>query len=133
MKIARSLLDQMIDHARRDAPAECCGVVGVRDGVATEVFPTENIAAESLKPLKFEMGIDLFHALEAMDEAGAELGAIYHSHTRTAPYPSQTDQNWSEQYPDAEWIIIGVAGDEPEVRTYRVTKSSVEEVTLEVE
>lgn len=133
MKIARSLLDQMIDHARCDAPAECCGAVGVRDGVATRVYPVENIAPDSLKPLKFEMGIDLFHALEDMEEQGAELGAIYHSHTRTAPYPSQTDQNWSEQYPDAEWIIIGTASDVPEVRTYRVTKSSVEEVELEIQ
>src|SRR4051794_10228294 len=109
MKIARPLLDQMIAHALRDAPAECCGAVGVKAGVATKVYELENVATDRLKPLKFEMGVDLFHALTDMEDEGAELGAIYHSHTRTDPYPSQTDQNWSEQYPDAEWIIIGTA------------------------
>lgn len=130
MKISQALLDQMIAHAQRDAPDECCGAVGVKDGVATKVYELENLAHS---PLKFELGIDLFHALEDIEESGAELGAIYHSHTRTAPYPSQTDQNWSEQYPGAEWIIVGVADGAVEVKSYLVTRSSVEEVPVEVQ
>ncbi len=131
MRIAQDLLDQMIDHARRDAPNECCGVVGVRDGRATRVLPVRNEAAS---PLKFEMGIELFYALDAIDEAGEELGAIYHSHTRTAPYPSQTDINWSDQYPGAEWVIVGLdrAG-EALVRSYRIEGGAVTEVPVEVE
>ena len=130
MRIARDLLDQMIDHARRDAPDECCGVVGARDGTATRVLPVKNEAAS---PLKFEMGIELFYALEAIDEAGEELGAIYHSHTRTFPYPSQTDINWSGQYPGVEWVIVGLEGGEALVRSYRIDAGgTVEEVPVEV-
>jgi proteasome lid subunit RPN8/RPN11 len=130
MKIAQDLLDQIIDHARRDAPNECCGVVGVRGGRATRVLPVKNEAAS---PLKFTMGIDLFYALEAIDEAGEELGAIYHSHTRTFPYPSQTDINWSDQYPGAEWIIVGLENGDALVRSYRIEGGRVEEVAVEVE
>ena len=130
MRIARDLLDQMIDHARRDAPDECCGVVGVRDGAATRVLPVKNEAAS---PLKFEMGIELFYALESIDEAGEELGAIYHSHTRTFPYPSQTDINWSGQYPGVEWVIVGLEGGEALVRSYVIDAGgTVEEVPVEV-
>ena len=130
MRIARDLLDQMIDHARRDAPDECCGVVGVRDGRATRVLPVKNEAAS---PLKFEMGIELFYALESIDEAGEELGAIYHSHTRTFPYPSQTDINWSGQYPGVEWVIVGLEGGEALVRSYVIDAGgTVEEVPVEV-
>ena len=129
MKIAQDLLDQMIDHARRDAPNECCGVVGVRDGVATRVIAVKNEAAS---PLKFEMGIELFYALESIDEAGEELGAIYHSHTRTFPYPSETDKNWSDQYPGAEWIIVGLEHDEALVRSYLIDQGKVEEVEVQV-
>ncbi len=130
MRIARDLLDQIVEHAVRDLPNECCGAVATVDGRVTKVFPLKNMAAS---PYRFEIGIDMFGVLEEIEESGAELGAIYHSHPRTEAEPSLTDMAWSEQYPDAEWIIVGVAGDEPEVRTYRVTKSSVEEVTLEVE
>ena len=131
MRIARDLLDQMIDHARRDAPDECCGVVGVRDGTATRVLPVKNEAAS---PLKFEMGIELFYALESIDEAGEELGAIYHSHTRTFPYPSQTDINWSGQYPGVEWIIVGLKDGDALVRSYRIdAQGAVEEVPVEVQ
>ena len=130
MRIAQDLLDEMIAHARRDAPNECCGVVGVRDGRATRVLPVRNEAAS---PLRFEMGIELFYALDEIDEAGEELGAIYHSHTRTFPFPSQTDINWSEQYPGAEWLIVGLAdGEEALVRSYLISGGQVREVPVEV-
>ena len=130
MKISRALLDDIIDHARRDLPNECCGAVAVVDGAATKVYRCRNEAAH---PYKFEMGVDLANALFDMEDAGAELGAIYHSHVRTEPYPSQTDMNWSEQYPGIEWVIVGLATEEPVVRSYHVTRAGVEEVALEVE
>ena len=129
MKIAQELLDQIIDHARADLPNECCGAVGIRDGVASKVYPCKNEAAS---PMKFEMGIDLYHAQADMEDNGAELGAIYHSHPRTEAYPSQTDMNWSDQYPGVEWIIVSLGGEEPVVRSFRVTKQSVDEVPVEV-
>jgi proteasome lid subunit RPN8/RPN11 len=130
VKISRALIDEMVAHARDEAPNECCGAIGVSDGTATKVYRCTNEAAS---PLKFEMGIDLAKAIFDMEDSGAELGGIYHSHVRTAPYPSQTDQNWSEQYPGVEWVIVGLGTEEPEVRSYLVTRASVEEVALEVE
>ena len=44
----------------------------------------------------------------AIEDAGLDLGAIYHSHTRSAPLPSQTDINLAF-YPDALYVIVGVA------------------------
>ena len=130
MKIGRALLDDIIDHARQDLPNECCGAVAVVDGTATKVYRCKNEAAH---PYKFEMGIDLARAIFDMEDNGAELGAIYHSHVRTEPYPSQTDMNWSAQYPGIEWVIVGLGTEEPTVRSYKVTPASVEEVALEVE
>ncbi len=129
--IARPLLDEIVAHAVRDAPNECCGVVAVRDGTATAVHATENLAAS---PLRFEVdGPALFGLLEAIEDAGGELGAIYHSHTRSPPYPSQTDVNFSAGWPGVEWIIVGVAGGaEPEVRSYRIDDGEISDVPIEV-
>ena len=67
----------------------------------------------------------------AIEDAGHDLGAIYHSHTRSAPEPSQTDINLAF-YPDALYLIVGVAGPEAEVRAWRIVGREVSEVELEV-
>ena|SRR3712207_3686794 len=130
MKIARPLLDEIIDHARRDAPNECCGVIATRNGAADAVRATRNVVAS---PLRFEIdGLELYKLIDEFEDAGAELAAVYHSHVRTDPYPSQTDINFAERWPGLEWLIVGLGGDEPSVRSYRIDGGRVEEVGVEV-
>jgi [CysO sulfur-carrier protein]-S-L-cysteine hydrolase len=131
--ISRSLLDELISHAREEAPNECCGVVAVEAGPsarAAAVHRTVNIAAS---PLRFEVdGRQLLQTIEEIEDAGSELGAIYHSHTRTAPFPSQTDINFAVNWPGVEWIIVGLAsGEPPEVRSYLIDGDEVREVAVE--
>jgi proteasome lid subunit RPN8/RPN11 len=89
-----------------------------------------NIAAS---PLRFEVdGRELLRAIEAIERDGYELGGIYHSHTRTEPYPSQTDISFAANWPGLEWIIVGLAdGEPPPVRSYLITGGAVEEVEIE--
>ena len=129
MKIPQDLLARIVDHARADAPNECCGVVSVRDGVAVGVHPLVNVAAS---PLKFDVGYDLAGVWDDIERAGNTLGAIYHSHVRSEPYPSQTDINWSKpNWEDVEWIIVGLDGDEATVRSYLIEDGGVREVEVE--
>src|SRR5215204_1021244 len=48
MRIARSMLDQMVAQARDEAPNECCGIVGSRDGRAVTLFKARNARASPL-------------------------------------------------------------------------------------
>lgn len=123
------MLDLIVEHAQRDAPNECCGLVSSRDGEAVGVHPAENLAAS---PLRFEVdGPVLFRMLDEIEDGGAELGAIYHSHTRSEPYPSQTDVNFSGGWPGVEWIIVGLSKTaEPVVRSYLIDAGEVREVEL---
>ena len=99
MRIAQSLIDEMVAHAREDLPNECCGLVGGVDGAASVVIPVENSAAS---PLRFEMDPQgQYDALKAIEGGGGEMLAIYHSHTKSAAYPSQTDVNQAVNWPDA--------------------------------
>jgi [CysO sulfur-carrier protein]-S-L-cysteine hydrolase len=130
MLIAPDQVDQIITHALRDAPNECCGVVASRGGRALSVHETRNVAAS---PLRFEVdGMELHQLLTSIEDAGGEIGAIYHSHTRSAPYPSQTDVNFAGGWPGVEWIIVGLADGEPSVRSYRIDDGLITEVELEV-
>jgi proteasome lid subunit RPN8/RPN11 len=132
LRIAQALLDRIVDHARRDFPAECCGLVAVRDGAATEVQEAENLAAS---PFRFEVdGLDLARRLDAIEDRGDALGGIYHSHTRSEPYPSQTDVNFAAGWPGVEWLIVGLRSDaDPEVRSYRIDAGRIAEVELVVD
>lgn len=130
MRIPRSLLDEIVAHARADLPNECCGMVGGRDGVATTVYPTRN-AFES--PLRFDVHPqDLFRVTEReIPDAGEELVAIYHSHPASDAYPSQTDINLAEGWPDPIWLICSLEEQgNPVVRGFRIRDGSAEEVEL---
>jgi proteasome lid subunit RPN8/RPN11 len=134
MRIGRELYEQIVEHARAEAPNECCGVVATNgDGSARRVYPATNKFAS---PLRFEIDEhDLIRIWRAIDADDLELGAIYHSHTRTPPEPSQTDVNGAAQWPGALWVIVGLAaGDgEPDVRTWAIEDGRVTQVELIVE
>ena len=129
MRIARELYQQIVRQAEAEAPTECCGMIASRGGEALAVHPAVNQAAS---PLRYEIdGVEQYQIQMAIEDAGQDLGAIYHSHTRSAPYPSQTDINLAF-YPDALYIIVGVAASEPEVRAYTIRDGQVVEADLTV-
>ena len=105
-------------------------MIAARDGEAVAVHRTRNAVAS---PLRYEVDPrDQIRVLDAIDEAGLELGAIYHSHTRSAPIPSPTDVNLAKWWPEPLWVIVGVKDPEPDVRAYRIADGRVEEAPLEV-
>jgi proteasome lid subunit RPN8/RPN11 len=132
MRIARSLIDEMVAHAREDLPNECCGMVGGRGGEATSVIRVENSAAS---PLRFEMDPQgQYDALKAIEDGGDELLAIYHSHTKSAAYPSQTDVNQAVNWPDAVYVIVSLEDPEkPDVKAYWLKDLKIADAELLVE
>jgi proteasome lid subunit RPN8/RPN11 len=135
MDISPELLEQILAHAREEAPAECCGVVAVapaRDGEPARAVRVQRAVNKAASALRFEIdGLEVHKLLDSIEGDGFELGSIYHSHTRTAPYPSQTDINFAVNWPGVEWIIVGLANpDLPEIRSYLIEKGTVHEVEI---
>ena len=137
MRIAREHLDAIVAHARDGAPNECCGMIAARDGAAVRVYRAANAAAS---PRRYEVDPhDQLRIQQEIERDGLDLGAIYHSHTRSEPYPSQTDINLAltpdgrhELWPGAVYVIVGIAGSQPEVRAYTISAGGrVGEVALE--
>lgn len=130
MKITQPQIDEMIQHARDELPNECCGVIGSRDGVVETVYRAVNGAAS---PLRYELeSRDLLRIFNAIDERDQQVGAIFHSHTRSAAYPSQTDINLA-LYPDALYVIVSLANaDAPDVKAFSIVDRKVAELQLKV-
>jgi len=132
MIIAAELLEQVVAHARLEAPNECCGLVALEAGRAISVYELENLAAS---PLRFEVdGAKLAPLLFEIEEAGQQA-AIYHSHTHSEPYPSQTDVNFARWWPGCEWLIIGLENDgQPLARSFMISADgAIEELEVEID
>ena len=130
MKISQQLIDEMVAHAREGLPNECCGMVGGRDGAATKVVRVANAAAS---PLRYEMDPQgQFDALKEI-EADGELVAIYHSHTKSAAYPSQTDVNQAQNWPEPIYVIVSLADAEsPDVQAFHLADLKISGAELEI-
>jgi proteasome lid subunit RPN8/RPN11 len=133
VRIARSLLDEIVAQARAEAPNECCGIVGSRDGEAVRLFKARNARAS---PLAYDIdGHDLQRIYDEIDRDELQVGIIYHSHTRSDPVPSQTDINLASPFlPDAVYLIVGVKDPErDDLRAWHIRDGQYAETPLEVD
>jgi proteasome lid subunit RPN8/RPN11 len=129
MRIAQKLIDEMVAHARENLPNECCGMVGGSGEEASVVVPVVNSAAS---PLRFEMDPQgQYNALKAIEDDGDEMLAIYHSHTKSPAYPSQTDVNQAVAWPDQVYVIVSLADpDAPDVKAYLLKDLRIADVEI---
>jgi proteasome lid subunit RPN8/RPN11 len=132
MRISQTLIDEMVAHAREDLPNECCGMIGGSGGVATAVIRVANSAAS---PLRYEMDPQAqYNALKAIEDGDDELLGIYHSHTKSAAYPSQTDVNQAVAWPEQIYVIVSLADEEaPDVKAYLLKDLRIADVEIDVQ
>ena len=131
MRIAQQLVEEIVAHAREDLPNECCGMVGGVDGEARTVYRAENAEAS---PLRYSIDSqEQFRLMREIEAAGEELAAIYHSHTKSAAYPSQTDVNLAG-WPEAVYLIVSLADPEaPDLKGFWIRDGEISEAELVVE
>ena len=104
------MVDQVLAHARRDHPDECCGVIAGRGGAATRVFEMEN-AERSPTGFTFDSA-EWLRVYREVDDADEEMLVVYHSHTMTEAYPSRTDISKAGE-PTAHYLLVSTR--DPEV------------------
>ena len=127
MVISPADRDELLAHARDDAPNECCGYARARDGRVEELFRAENLRKS---PYGYEIDPRSLLAANELDAEGFEV-VIYHSHPKSAAEPSQTDINLAH-YPHWRYVIVSLT-DEPAVRAWRIADGRVEEEDVSVE
>jgi proteasome lid subunit RPN8/RPN11 len=136
LTLSRSLAALLIAHARAELPNEACGLLSgtARDGiVATTYHPARNAEAS---PLRYTVHPDdLVRITFAIDDAGADLVAIFHSHTRSPAVPSPTDLR-AAMYPDAVYLLASLsdpsATPDAALRAWRIRAGDASEVRLSI-
>lgn len=124
------LYKEILDQGLREFPNECCGLIAAEAGVPVQVFPMANADAS---PATYRLdGKEQLRVFDELDERGWDLWAIYHSHTHSEAYPSETDVRLAF-YPDARYILLSLAERErPVIRSFFIRDGQVteEELTL---
>lgn len=116
--------DQLVTHARSDVPYEVCGLLGLHPDGRIDHFPIDN-ADRSMTTYTMEAR-QLLRAMREIEDAELDL-VIYHSHTHTRAYPSQTDIRLAA-YPEATYLIVTLQDrDHPDMRAFRILDGVVTE------
>lgn len=127
--LEQSYLDEMIAHAKEDAPNECCGIIAGADGRAQKLYRAINAEAS---PYRYSVEAkDLLRIYHDADANDWEFLVIYHSHTHTEAYPSPTDVRLAG-WPDAYYVLVSLMEEEPAVRAFRIVDAVITEEPIEV-
>ena len=124
------LYKEIVEQGLREFPNECCGVIAAAAGVPVKVFPMRNADAS---PVTYRLdGKEQFRVFGEIDDRGWELWAIYHSHTHSEAYPSETDIRLAF-YPDARYILLSLENrEDPVMRSFHITDGEVTEEELTI-
>jgi proteasome lid subunit RPN8/RPN11 len=128
LELPKSFIEEMVAHAREEAPNECCGIIAAKDGRAVKLFRARNAEAS---PYRYSVDPkDLFRIYRECEENGWEFLAIYHSHTASEAYPSPTDVRLAF-WPEAYYILVSLQdAANPVVRAFRILDGAVSEEEL---
>jgi proteasome lid subunit RPN8/RPN11 len=132
VELSAEMVQALIDHARAEYPNEMCGVI-VGDRAAADggkPLRWEATRNRAASPLRYEIHPDdLLRLTIETEDAGHEFWAIAHSHTHSPARPSPTDVGLAF-YPDAIYLLVSLADNEPAVATWRIVGGEIHPIEL---
>lgn len=131
IRIPKSIVDDIIVHAKEEHPKECCGILGGKDNEVSTSYRMTN--TDNSSTTYFMEPREQFKVMKELRTKGLEITAIYHSHPHTTCYPSGTDVKLA-YYPDSFYVIISLADmEKPEVRAFKIKDEKITEEKILIE
>ncbi len=131
LRLTEAQYRTIVGHCYDGLPDEACGLLagpvdGAHEpiGTVTAVYPSRNADA-SARTYTVDSR-DLLRAMRDAESRGEEIVGVWHSHTHTDAYPSETDV---KQAPDPVWVyvIVSLRDGEPMLRAYRIRDGAIAE------
>ncbi len=126
MEIPAEIRDAMVQHALEEDPNECCGILAGAGGIVLQHYRITNTEKS---PYRYSMdGRELNQVLRELDDNGWEMQVIYHSHTHSPAYPSDTDVRLAANWPDPYYLLVSLMDKQsPDVRLFTIWDGAVSE------
>lgn len=128
MEINQTIRDAIVRHALDEDPNECCGLVSIKDEQLIAHYRMTNVEHS---PYRYSMdGKELLIRNREIEDAGCEIGIIYHSHTHSPAYPSDTDIRLAT-WPNARYLLVSLIDkDNPDLRIFSIVDGEVTEESI---
>ena len=123
--VRASVLGDIIAHARRAAPDECCGLLIGTSGRIELAHAARNLRRSPTRYLVDPA--DHFAAMRFGRKAGLTVVGTYHSHPASAALPSPRDEREATD-PDFLHLIVSLVT--TQTRGFRLVDGRMEEVPL---
>jgi proteasome lid subunit RPN8/RPN11 len=130
VQIERRFMDAMVTHALENEAEECCGVLAGTGHRFLELFRMTNVEHS---PYRYSWDPqELYLIWKEMENSSWEHRAVYHSHTHSPAYPSETDVRLAA-WPEAYYIIISLLNKEsPDLQAFRIMDGIITAEPIEV-
>jgi proteasome lid subunit RPN8/RPN11 len=130
MQLDDVLFKEMVEHGLREFPNEACGLLAGKDGVPVKFFAMSNLDAS---PASYRLDPrEQLRVFDELDEEGWDLLGIFHTHTHSEAYPSETDKKLAF-YPETSYLVMSLSDRErPVLRAFDIVEGEVVEEELTI-
>jgi proteasome lid subunit RPN8/RPN11 len=123
VKIPNIIFQEMVEHAKREWPLECCGILGGKENTVQKAYKLQNVEKSPIRYLMSPQ--EQWEVFENIEKESMEMIAIYHSHPHTIPFPSETDVKMAF-YPEVSSVIISLKEEKnPVVKAFKIDKEAI--------
>lgn len=129
MRITKTVIREMLDHAKQESPLEACGYLALKGGVITKTYPLTNIDKSS-EHFSFDPK-EQFQAVKEARAQGLEICAVYHSHPASPARPSQEDIKLAFD-PQMSYFIVSLLENRQEIAAFSIKNGVITEINLEI-
>lgn len=122
LSILPRVLEEVTKFCLDEAPHEACGFIVGHNGVGQRILRVDNVQPyvsdkENVTNAYQMSNDDILAVMGMIDETGEDLVAVYHSHPKSEPIPSQRDTQVRDV--DPAYLIISLADGQPRARAWR--------------
>ena len=130
VELDRLFFDEMVEHGLMAFPNEACGLLAGKEGRPVKFFAMAN---QDASPVSYRLDPkEQLKVFDEIDDEGWDLLGIFHTHTHSEAYPSETDQKQA-LYPDALYLLMSLSDrSAPVLRGFRIVDGTVSEEEVAV-
>ena len=128
LELDRVTFDDMVEHGLAAFPNEACGLLAGKESRPVKFFPMTN---QDASPVSYRLDPkEQLRVFDDIEDEGWDLVAIFHTHTHSEAYPSETDLRQAF-YPEAVYLVMSLSDrSNPVLRGFRIDEGSLEEEEL---
>ena len=130
LEIDRGFFDEMVEHGLAGFPNEACGLLAGKEGRPVKFFAMSN---QDASPVSYRLDPkEQLKVFTEIDDEGLDLLGIFHTHTHSEAYPSETDLKQAF-YPEATYLVMSLSDrSNPVLRGFAIQEGEIAEREVRV-